>query len=101
MTSKDFQSILTSNGMEKRASVFKLEKNFSSMIKEGNKSFTNIRWEDEKGCYYDENGEPSGWFVKCEDEKEHFFDIDGNYVPTDDEDDYELNSWEATQQKPA
>lgn len=43
-------------------------------------------WTDEQGCYYTQDGEADGWFVKCEDEQLHFYDIDGKYLPTDEED---------------
>lgn len=44
-----------------------------------------IRWKDEFGCYYDADGKPNGWFVLNDklENKEHFYDIDGIYVPTD------------------
>lgn len=43
------------------------------------------RWRDDNGCYYDKEGQPSGWFVLHPGNvyHEHFYDSDGFYVPSD------------------
>ncbi|CAK55775.1 unnamed protein product (macronuclear) [Paramecium tetraurelia] len=44
-------------------------------------------WIDYNGCYYDKEGQPAGWFVLHPGDvvHEHFYDQDGFYVPSDDE----------------
>jgi hypothetical protein len=99
----DSQSMSTLREMERRDSASRMVRSSSLTTKGGSTLIISPRWEDENGCYYDSNGEPAGWFIKCEDDNEHFFDIDGNYVPTDDEGEREneLNQWEGAEQRPA
>lgn len=40
-------------------------------------------WKDEDGCVYSPEGLPEGWIVPCEDDLDHFYDLDGHYLPTD------------------
>lgn len=46
-------------------------------------------WKDEEGCVYSAEGQAEGWLIKCSDGLEHYYDLDGRYLPSDIEMDKE------------
>lgn len=43
-------------------------------------------WVDENGCCYDAEGNPDGWFIYSEDNKEkYYYDFNGHFMPEDED----------------
>jgi len=43
-------------------------------------------WIDENGCCYDAEGNPDGWFIYSEDNKEkYYYDFNGHFMPEDED----------------